>query len=185
MRIHIFGASGSGVTTLGKALSEKLNIEYFDSDDFFWLKTHTPFTERQNPEIRNTLVSDKLHTAKNWIFGGSIIHWGENIFPAFDLIIFLYLPPKIRMERLKNRELERYGNEIITNPERARKFQEFMDWANDYDHNTGIANRTLKAHLEWLSTMNIPFIEISGDYELHQKMNMILGTIKQGDLQIK
>ncbi|CAI8903162.1 hypothetical protein EMIT036CA2_50372 [Chryseobacterium sp. IT-36CA2] len=35
MRIHIFGASGSGVTTLGKALSEKLNIEYLDSDDFF------------------------------------------------------------------------------------------------------------------------------------------------------
>ncbi|WP_228410094.1 shikimate kinase [Chryseobacterium viscerum] len=35
MKIHIFGASGSGVTTLGKALSEELNLEYFDSDDFF------------------------------------------------------------------------------------------------------------------------------------------------------
>ncbi|MCJ7932721.1 MAG: hypothetical protein MUW56_03555 [Chryseobacterium sp.] len=95
MRIHIFGASGSGVTTLGKALSEELHIEYLDSDDFFWLKTHMPFTERQSPEIRNAIVSDLLHTAESWIFGGSIIHWGENVFPAFDLVIFLYLPPNL------------------------------------------------------------------------------------------
>lgn len=60
-----------------------------------------------------------------------------------------------------------------------------MDWANDYDHNTGIANRTLKAHLEWLSSINTPLVEISGDYELHQKMDIILGTIKQGNLQVK
>jgi shikimate kinase len=44
MRIHIFGV-GSGVTTLGKALSQELSIEYFDSDDFF-LK-HSFLTEKQ------------------------------------------------------------------------------------------------------------------------------------------
>ncbi|MFS4474487.1 AAA family ATPase [Chryseobacterium sp. T20] len=185
MRIHIFGASGSGVTTLGKALSEELNIEYFDSDDFFWLKTQQPFTERQNPEIRNTSVSEKLHTTENWIFGGSIIHWGENVFPAFDLIIFLYLPSELRMERLRKREFERYGDELITHPERAKKYQEFMDWAKDYDHNTGIANRTLKAHLEWLSDIDTPLIELSGDYELPQKMDIILNQIKQGNLLAK
>lgn len=179
MRIHIFGASGSGVTTLGKALSQELSIEYFDSDDFFWLKTSIPFTEKQNPEIRNTTVADKLNTTENWIFGGSIIHWGKNGFPPFDLVVFLYLPPEIRMERLKKREYERYGNEIINNPERAQKHQEFMDWANDYDHNTGIANRTLKAHLEWLSETNIPFIEISGDYELQEKIHLVLDTIRK------
>ncbi|BFO66750.1 AAA family ATPase [Chryseobacterium sp. KCF3-3] len=185
MRIHIFGASGSGVTTLGKALSGELNIEYFDSDDFFWLTTQHPFTERQNPEIRNTSVSEKLHTTENWIFGGSIIHWGENVFPEFDLIIFLYLPSELRMERLRKREYERYGDELITHLERAKKYQEFMDWAKDYDHNTGIANRTLKAHLEWLSDIDTPLIELSGDYELSQKMEIILDRIKQGNLLAK
>ena len=62
---------------------------------------------------------------------------------------------------------------------------EFMDWAKDYDHHTGIANRTLKAHLEWLSEMNTPLIEISGNYELPQKMETILNTIKQGNVQVK
>ncbi len=60
-----------------------------------------------------------------------------------------------------------------------------MDWAKDYDHNTGIANRTLKAHLEWLSDIDTPLIELSGDYELTQKMEIILNQVKQGNLQVK
>ncbi|MGH1515891.1 AAA family ATPase [Chryseobacterium sp. JK1] len=185
MRIHIFGASGSGVTTLGKALSQKLAIEYFDSDDFFWLKTPIPFIERQKPEIRNTIVSQKLHATDHWIFGGSMINWGENIFPAFDLIIFLYLPPEIRLERLKKREYERYGDEIIHHPEKAKKFQEFINWAADYDHNTGIASRTLKAHLEWLSAINTPLLEISGDHDVPQKMDIIMRTLQNHNLLTK
>ncbi|UEQ76253.1 adenylate kinase [Chryseobacterium arthrosphaerae] len=184
MRIHIFGASGSGVTTLGKALSEQLNIEYFDSDDFFWLKTEVPFTEKQNPEIRNTTVSDILHTTDSWIFGGSIIHWGENIFPPFDLVIFLYLPLQMRMERLRKREFERYGEEITVNPERAVKSEEFLEWAKDYDHDTGIANRTLNAHREWLTGIDVPLLEISGNYPVSDKINIILDRIKRDNLQL-
>lgn len=33
--IHIYGASGSGITTLGKYISEKLNYTFMDTDDFF------------------------------------------------------------------------------------------------------------------------------------------------------
>ena len=38
-RIHVFGASGSGTTTLGKRLSQYLNYSFFDSDNYFWLPT--------------------------------------------------------------------------------------------------------------------------------------------------
>ncbi|EJL74307.1 AAA family ATPase [Chryseobacterium populi] len=178
MKIHIFGASGSGVTTLGKTLSEKLNIEYFDSDDFFWLRTKVPFTKRQAPEIRNTTLSQKLTTTNSWILGGSVIHWGENIFPEFDLVIFLYLPQDIRLERLKKREIERYGDEITLNPERQEMFEKFIKWARDYDEDTGIANRTLNAHRDWLSKISCPVIEINGDYEIDKKIKIILDKIQ-------
>lgn len=38
-RIYIFGAAGSGVTTLGKELSSSLSIPTFDIDDYYWQKT--------------------------------------------------------------------------------------------------------------------------------------------------
>ncbi|MEY8760994.1 AAA family ATPase [Chryseobacterium tongliaoense] len=178
MKIHIFGASGSGVTTLGKALSEKLNMEYFDSDDFFWLKTKVPFTERQAPETRNATLFQKLNATTNWILGGSIIHWDENIFPEFDLVIFLYLPQDIRLERLKKREIERYGDEITLNPERKEKFEKFINWARDYDEDTGIAKRTFNAHRDWLSKISCPVVEINGDYEIDKKIKIILDKIQ-------
>lgn len=35
--IHIYGASGSGTSTLERYLAEKFNFAFLDSDDYFWL----------------------------------------------------------------------------------------------------------------------------------------------------
>jgi adenylate kinase family enzyme len=35
VHIHVMGASGSGTTSLGRALSEKRDIAHLDTDDFF------------------------------------------------------------------------------------------------------------------------------------------------------
>src|SRR5438128_874343 len=45
-RLHILGASGSGTTTLGRALAEGLQCPHFDTDDYFWLPTDPPFTQQ-------------------------------------------------------------------------------------------------------------------------------------------
>ena len=37
--IHIFGASGSGTTTLGKKISEELGYSFMDTDDYFSYRT--------------------------------------------------------------------------------------------------------------------------------------------------
>ncbi|MEE1944933.1 AAA family ATPase [Pedobacter sp. KR3-3] len=173
MKLHIFGASGSGVTTLGQALAKQLDIPYLDSDDFFWEVSSPPFTIKRNQALRNEMVQQAYRQTKHWVLGGSIINWGENVFPPFDLIVFLCLPPAIRLERLKARELERYGDVIISNPQRASQFSEFMAWATDYDHATGLANRTLKAHENWLGKQTSPVLEIRGDYSIEQKLAMV------------
>jgi adenylate kinase family enzyme len=41
--VHILGASGSGATTLGAALAQRLGFTHLDSDDFFWIKTDPPY----------------------------------------------------------------------------------------------------------------------------------------------
>lgn len=34
MRIHVFGASGAGCTTLGRSLAERLGLAAIDADDY-------------------------------------------------------------------------------------------------------------------------------------------------------
>ncbi|MEX1377920.1 MAG: hypothetical protein AB1Z23_10695 [Eubacteriales bacterium] len=55
-RIHIFGAAGSGVTTLGKALSEYINIPVFDYDDYYWENTDPPFSVERPKEKRLEMI---------------------------------------------------------------------------------------------------------------------------------
>lgn len=181
MKIHIFGASGSGVTTLGNALSKKINIPYFDSDEYFWIPSNPPFTEKRIPEERNKLVKFALTETNDWIFGGSSLKWGEDVFPEFDLVVFLWIPSEIRMERLKKRELERYGEVIYTDPKRIKLYQEFLDWAINYDvdpKESGFSGRSLKVHESWLKQIKSKILEIRGDFSVEERINQVINGLK-------
>ncbi len=178
MKLHLLGASGSGVTTLGLSLAAELGVTYFDSDDYFWLDTVTPFTQRRDPVERNRRIRTDLDKAGSWILGGSVIHWGEGLFPVFDLVVFLYIPAELRIARLKERELDRYGEVIYTDPVRREQLDRFLAWAADYDRHEGIANRTLQVHLDWMASTRSPVLEIRGDRSNESRMAMVLDRLK-------
>ncbi len=173
MKIHILGASGSGVTTLGQALAEKLKMPYFDSDAYFWEETMPPFTVKRDKDARNFKIKSDISRCEDWILGGSIFNWGDNVFPNFDLVVFLWIPSDIRIERLKKRELERYGGLILTDPDRKIQFDNFIAWASDYDVHAGIANRNGQAHENWLTKINFPILKIVGDLTIAERIELI------------
>ncbi|MDO6429165.1 hypothetical protein Q4E93_01110 [Flavitalea sp. BT771] len=166
MKIHIMGASGSGVTTLGKSLSAQLQIPYFDSDFYFWVQTDPPFTLRRGPEERNLMALGDLRRQDSWIFGGSVINWGDDWRRLFDIVIFLYLPRDIRISRLQQREWERFG--AIN--------QEFIDWAAGYDDDTA-SGRTLSAQRQWLQHLSCEIMELNGDLTVEQRVAAVLGRM--------
>ncbi|SHG17878.1 AAA family ATPase [Pedobacter caeni] len=177
MKLHIFGASGSGVTTLGAALSKRLNIPYFDSDEYFWVPSDPPYTLKRDPQERNDHMRMALNRQDDWILGGSMYNWGEGVYPYFDLVVFLWIPPEIRMERIRKREMERYGEQILSDPERKMQSDAFIRWASDYDANTGIASRTLNVHEQWMKKMEYPILEIRTDLSTAARMDLILDQL--------
>lgn len=176
MHINIFGASGSGVTTLGKTLSERLDYPYFDSDHYFWLPSDPPFTDRRPPEERNAMINSEMAGNENWILGGSVINWNNNW--QFGLSVFLYIPPAIRIRRLQQRELERYGDIIYTDRERNKLYNEFIDWACSYDEL--ITNsRSLHSHKNWMNKLTTPLLIIEGDTTLEERVEAVVMKIKE------
>ncbi len=51
-RIHIFGGSGSGTSTLGAAIAQCFGHSHLDVDSFFWEKTDPPFTSIREVPLR-------------------------------------------------------------------------------------------------------------------------------------
>lgn len=178
MKINILGASGSGVTTLGTALSLRMGIDFFDSDNFFWEKSEVPFSIKVDPSTRDKNIIAALNQTDNWILGGSVINWSKEIHAQFDLIIFLHIPQTVRLERLKARELKRYGKAIENDAFRKSKYEKFMAWAKDYDEMKGIANRTIKAHTLWLEKQTATKINLLGEMELDEKIERVLDKVK-------
>jgi adenylate kinase family enzyme len=92
--IHITGASGSGVSTLGKALAAATGAVQLDTDSFYWLPVEPLFTQKRPAEERLRLISDAFADAESrgWILSGSISDWGRPLVSLFDMVVFVRTP---------------------------------------------------------------------------------------------
>src|ERR1700752_4072597 len=109
-RVHIFGASGSGTSSLASALAAKHGHRHLDTDDFFWLPTDPPFEQPRPREARLALLRSALAESPSWVLSGSLCGWGDPLIPQCDLVVFLVVPTDVRLTRLRAREATRYGD---------------------------------------------------------------------------
>ena len=178
MKLHLFGAAGAGVTTLGRALSATLGWPYFDTDDYFWLPAKPDFTQRRPPAERNAQLAADLAGQLHSIVGGSLGGWGDEWFGAFDLAVFLWLPPALRLARLHEREQHRYGAAITTDPAQASRTAAFLTWSAGYDDGSCGGTRTLANHERWLGAFACPVLELRGDLPVAARVTAVVAFLR-------
>ncbi len=177
-KIHILGASGSGTTTLGQALAARLGYRHFDTDNYFWLPTKPPFKEQREEEERKALLAHDLHNTTAWILSGSLCGWGDIFIPAFELVVFLWIPPALRMARLAKREIERYGEENIkAGGAMYAASQAFLTWAAGYDEG-GLDMRSRARHEQWLAGLPCRILRLEGDLSVAERVEAVWQEIQ-------
>lgn len=176
-RIHIFGAAGSGTTAIAKNVCSKLDFAHFDSDNYFWENTKEPFTVERNRDECLQLMENDLLNCDKWILSGSLSGWGEILVPLFDLVVFMYVPQDIRIERLKIREYERYGDRILLGGDRYENCKNFIEWAEAYDSGTR-NGRSLTKHKALLTRVRCPVIEVI-NYDLENSVGQVMLAIEK------
>jgi adenylate kinase family enzyme len=172
-RIHIFGASGSGTSTLGKALAGRFGWRWFDTDDFFWLPTNPQYQTVRHIDERRQLLSETLQRTNTWTLSGSLCGWGDLVIPLFDLVVFLTVATPIRIDRLLRRERIRCGSERIEpGGDMFEQHQEFIAWAREYDEG-GLEVRSRKLHEKWLKDLSCPVVRLEGTTPVTRLINII------------
>jgi adenylate kinase family enzyme len=160
--IHVFGASGAGVTTLGRALADALGIPHHDTDDYFWLPTAPPYRYTRNVADRLRLMREMFLDRSDWVLSGSLDDWGRPVHAMFDLVSFLYVPTEIRLQRLRARETRRFGLDAVSpSGWRHQETEDFIEWASHYDDATR-EGRNLPRHQAWLNTLPCPVLRLDG-----------------------
>lgn len=170
--LHVFGASGSGTTTIAAEVSARLGYAHLDADQYYWLPTPQPFTQPRDPETRLEMLRSDLAAADRWVLSGSVVGWAETLAPLFDLAVFVYVPADLRIERLKKREAERYGARILPGGDRYADHLDFVAWAASYDAGT-CRGRTLQKHEAWMQTLTCPVLRVE-NIDLSKSVDAVL-----------
>jgi len=161
-RIHVTGASGAGVTTLGRALAEALALPHHDTDDYLWVPTTPPYRELREATDRLRLMHEMFLPRADWILSGGLDGWGNAVVMNFDLVIFLTTPRDIRMQRLRAREATHFGADVVApGGWRHEETESFIDWASHYEDGTR-EGRSLARHEDWLATLPCPVLRLDG-----------------------
>ncbi|MHA7848469.1 AAA family ATPase [Serratia sp. D1N4] len=175
-KIHIMGASGSGTTSIAARLSKITNYQHIDTDDIYWHNTTPPFTVAREYLERQQRLLTALNANKQWILSGSLCGWGDRFIPYFDLVVYVYVKNDVRIERIRKRELARYGEAISPGGEYYEKSQSFIEWASAYDTSTEISRNAYK-HKKWLESVECPVVEITNHTECDDAVKAIMAYV--------
>jgi adenylate kinase family enzyme len=175
-RVHIFGGSGSGTTTLGKALSRRLDVLFLDADTYYWKPTDPPFREKRQPADRIEMIEREMGNRESWVLSGSICSWGDPLLDRFTLTVFLYLDPAIRMERIRLRERMRYGASIEPGGSLYEAHCAFLAWAVSYD--TAVAPiRSRHLHETWMRRLKCPVLKLDSETPVTSLVEEVVAAI--------
>ncbi len=177
--VHIFGASGSGTTTLAKAVSQRNGFFLSDTDDYLWAPTDPPFTTKRGIPERVRLMRRDVDAAKTGVvISGSLIGWGDPLIPCFTLAVRLHVPREIRLKRLRDRESARFGDRILPGGDMFETHRAFLEWAAAYDDNTVI--RCQKNHDAWQKTLPCPVLGLDGTLPVDTLVDAVLSELNKG-----
>ncbi len=175
--IHIYGASGSGTSTLGKKICEELGYKFMDTDDYFWLPTNPKYTVKRDQEERLALMKKDIADNDNVVISGSLVDWGDELIPMFTLAVRLVTDTQVRIERIRDREKQKFGARIMLGGDMYEHHMKFIDWAREYD--TGSVDmRSKEKHDEWQKKLLCRQIVLDGSVDLEKNFQRVLQQMR-------
>lgn len=163
------GASGSGTTTLGRALAGYWSVPHADADDYFWVPTVPPYLEKRPENARRALMREVFVPREGWVLSGSMMGWGESIVAECDALVFLTLDSRERLRRLEAREVNRRAGQDFD----KAAWSEFLNWAKGYD-DPAFDGRSRAAHEAWLDQLDLPVLRLDSEMSVAELLDAVL-----------
>lgn len=159
--IIIFGPAGSGKTSLGRRVGQRLGIPYYDIDDYIWRwDTPIPYTQMYSREEKISRLMNAISQGEHFVMGGSMSSFNAPFVPLFDLAVHLTCRWEERSRRLDEREYAEFGERIRKGGDMYEEHLSFLAHAHGYDD--GSASPNMAEHTQWAKTLPCPVLALDG-----------------------
>lgn len=174
-RVHVTGAAGTGTTSLGAALAPALGVQHLDTDRFYWRPTDPPYTDKF-PAAERLAAMRAACGSGGWVISGSLDGWGDPLIEMADLIVFLRAPAEVRLERLRRRETQRFGDRIAPGGDMEHLHASFLVWSAQYD-DAGFTGRSRLRHETWLAQQPAPVLRLDATEPVEALVRRVLSAL--------
>lgn len=168
--IIICGLNGTGKSTLGKALAEKLHFYFIDNEDLYFPKTDINYiySSPRTHEQVGKLLFEEIKACDNFVFASVKGDYGESIYPFFQYIVLIDVPKDIRIQRVKNRSFQKFGDRMLLGGDLYEQEEHFFNL---------VKSRPENIVEEWAQSLNCPIIRVDGTKPIEENIDFIINQM--------
>ena len=170
MGILICGHNGTGKSTLGRLLADRMGYEFIDNEDLFFPKADPSYTF-SNPRSKEEvirLLEEKISRNNQFVFAAAKGNYGDRLIASLDYIVLIEVPKQIRSKRVRDRSYQKFGDKILPGGD---LYDTESKWFSLTD------SRPDNYVSDWLETVNCPVIRIDGTLPVEKNLDYIVSEL--------
>ena len=173
--ISMRGLNGSGKGALGKSLADKLDFHFVDIEDLYFPKMNSSYvysSSRTHAEVEK-LLFDEIKAHENFVFASVKGDFGKHIYPFFQYAVLIDVPKDIRIQRVKNRSFQKFGNRMLIGGDLYEQEEKFFEFVKSRPENTVE---------EWIQSLKCPIIRIDGTKPIEENVYFIIKQLQNSNV---
>ena len=172
MGILICGLNGTGKSTLGRMLADRMGYEFIDNEDLFFPKTDPSysFSSPRSEEEVIRLLEEKISENNRFIFAAVRGNYGDRLIASLDYIVLIEVPKQIRSKRVRDRSYQKFGDRILPGGDLYDKENKWFSLTD---------GRPETYVTDWLETVNCPVIRIDGTMPVKENVDYLLSALQK------
>ena len=170
--IIVCGLNGAGKSTLGRALAKELQFHFINDEDLYFPKDDPQYlyaSPRPREEVERLLLQEiKAH--ENFVFASVKGDYGEEVYPFFRYAVLIEVPKDIRMQRVRDRSFQKFGNRMLPGGDLYETEEAFFAFVGSKAENTVE---------EWVKTLHCPILRVDGTKPIEENVRYLTMEIQQ------
>lgn len=169
--IMICGLNGSGKSTVGHALADRIGYHFIDNEDLFFSRTapNDPYANPRTREEAEALLAEAVRDHEHFVFAAVKGDYGADIVPLYRLVILIEVPKDIRMQRIRRRSYLKFGERMRPGGDLYESEEAFFRFAEARDEDYVRC---------WTQTLSCPVVCVDGTKPIDETISAILQSIR-------